>query len=287
MTTSEANQNSLIFSARRSILELVRKSFSDGEGKENFLIMKITKTKKCFGTIASVVVFVNIFFLNATETHASICLLPDNIFVAAYEQGVFVDGFVVEHRITGNLMPCDTRPVVSERTENLQNSFAIVSQNLNQTVFSGVYQLLEGIAGWYPRENTLKQISSNSSELGRYKSEWQQKEREELRSAITQKWSVVVIIGAIVALAILWPWILVRIWPNLRRRLSWLLVVAILLQAPLALALILLGMSAWLDSFWKSAASISSIVLGLSILGEIIIIIVRIVRKIRSRKVVV
>lgn len=247
--------------------------------------MKITKAKKVFGIILSVVVFVNIFFLNTTEVHALSCLPPENIFVAAYEQGTFVDGFVVEYRGTGNW--CDTRPVVSERTENLQNVFSIVSQNLSQAVSSGVYQLSTRCRAdrweeWCAKETTLEQLSSNSADLDRYKSKWQQREQDKIRSVTTQKWSVAAIIVAIVALAILWPWILVKIWPNSRKRLSLLLIVAILLQA--SLTLILSGMFIWSYGLWQSTASISSTVLGLSIIGEIVFLIVR---KIKSRNVTV
>ena len=240
--------------------------------------------KKVFGTMLSVAVFANAFFLNTTEVSALSCAFPKNIFVAAYEQGIFIDGFVVEHKGTGN--SCDTRPIVNERTENLQNIFSIASQNLNQVVSSGVYQLstrclAERWDEWCTKDTSLEQLSSNSTELTRYKSEWQQKEQDGLRSATTQKWSVVAIIVAIAALALLWPWILVKIWPNLRKRLSLFLIIAILLQAPLAL--ILQGMFIWSHSLWQATASISSVVLGLFILIEIIFLIVR---KIRSRNVI-
>src|SRR3989338_1800625 len=159
--------------------------------------MKTIKMKKVFGTMLSVAVFANAFFLNTTEVSALSCAFPKNIFVAAYEQGIFIDGFVVEHKGTGN--SCDTRPIVNERTENLQNIFSIASQNLNQVVSSGVYQLstrclAERWDEWCTKDTSLEQLSSNSTELTRYKSEWQQKEQDGLRSATTQKWSVVAII---------------------------------------------------------------------------------------------
>ncbi|OGM90335.1 hypothetical protein A2755_04055 [Candidatus Wolfebacteria bacterium RIFCSPHIGHO2_01_FULL_48_22] len=247
--------------------------------------MKVTKAKKVFSIILPITVFVSVFFLSTTEVHALSCIPPQNIFVVAYEQGNFLDGFTIEHRLTGNI--CDTRPVVRERTDNLQSAFTTASQNLNKSVSTGVYQLsTRCLAGrwdeWCVKESTFEQLSSNPSELARHKSEWQIKEQEELRSVTTQKWSVAVIIVAIVALAILWPWILVKIWPNLRKRLSLFLIIAILLQAPLAL--ILQWMFIWSHRLWQTTASISSVVLGLFILIEIIFLIVR---KIRSRNVFV
>ena len=254
-------------------------------GEENFLIMKTIEIKRFLGIMLSVAVLANVFFLSTTKVSALSCAFPKSIFIAAYEQGTFVDGFVVEHRGIGNW--CDTRPVVNERSENLQNTFSIASQNLNQAVSSGVYQLSTRCLAdrwdeWCAKDTALEQLSINSTELARYKSEWQQKERDGLRSATTQKWSVTAIIVAIAALALLWPWILVKVWPNLRKRLSLFLIIAILLQAPLAL--ILQGMFIWSHGLWQAMASISSIVLGLSILVEIIFLIVR---KIRSRNVIV
>ena len=245
-----------------------------------------TKSKKVFSTVLSVAVFVNVFFLSTTEVHALKCVPPENIFVATYEQGTFVDGFAIEQRGTGNW--CDTRPVVSERTENLQSAFLLASQNLKQEVSSGVYQLstrclTDRWDEWCAKKTTLTQLSSNSADINRYKSEWQQKEQEELRSATTQKWSVAAIIVVIVALAILWPWILVKIWPNLRRRLFLFLIIAILLQAPFALILYG-GPFIWSYGLWQLTALASSAVLGLSILGEIIFLIVR---KIKSRNITI
>src|SRR3990167_7276300 len=130
--------------------------------------MKTIKMKKVFGTMLSVAVFANAFFLNTTEVSALSCAFPKNIFVAAYEQGIFIDGFVVEHNGTGN--SCDTRPIVNERTENLQNIFSIASQNLNQVVSSGVYQLstrclAERWDEWCTKDTSLEQLSSNSTEM--------------------------------------------------------------------------------------------------------------------------
>lgn len=248
--------------------------------------MKITEAKNIFRIVLTAVVFLSALSFNIDKAHALSCMPPQNIFIAAYEQGVFANGFVIEHRNTGNW--CDTRPVVSDRTENLQNAFSFASQNLNQPISSGVYQLRTLCSAsrweegrWCMEEITLKQISNSPSELARYKSEWQQKEREALRLVTTQLWSPVAIIVTVVALALIWPWILVRIWPNLRRRLSSLLIVAILLQAPLALIL-KDTFNFWSHSLWQTTASISSMVLLLAIVGEIIFIIIR---KIRSRNV--
>ena len=246
--------------------------------------MKITKAKEFSSIILLVTVFVSLFFLSKNEVHALRCASPQNIFVAAYEQGNFLDGFTIKHRHTGNI--CDTRPVVSERTDNLQSAFTTTSQNLNKSVSTGVYQLstrcwADRWDEWCANAATFEQLSNNPSELARYKSEWQIKEQEELRSVATQKWSVAAIIVAVTALAILWPWILVKIWPNLRRRLSLFLIIAILLQAPIALILFG-GPFIWSHDLWQLAAFVSSIILGLSILGEIIFIIVR---KVGSRNV--
>ena len=253
-------------------------------GEENFLIMKTGNAKNIFGFILATVVLANGFFFNTADVHALSCLPPENIFVAAYEQGKFTGGFVIEHKGTGNM--CDTRPVVSERNENLQSVFTTASQNLNEIISSGVYQLstrcwADRWDEWCSKNTKLEQLSANSTELARYKSEWQEKERNGLRAATTQLWLIPAIIVAIVALALFWPWILVKIWPNLRRRLSVFLIVAILLQAPLALIMLgLQGTFIWSYGLWQTTASISSIVLVLSIVCEVIFLIVR---KIRSR----
>lgn len=253
---------------------------------KKILIMQTGNIKNIFGFTLATVVLASSFFFNTADVHALSCAPPEHFFVGAYEQGKFTGGFAVEPRGTGRM--CDTRPVVSERTENLQSIFTTASQKLNKVISSGVYQL--SAQCWPDKWNErcfknikLEQLSANSTELARYKSEWQEKERDGLRAATTQLWLIPVIIVAIVALALFWPWILVKIWPNLRRRLSVFLIIAILLQAPIAL--ILLGLQEtfiWSYGLWQTTASIFSIVLVLSIVGEIIFFIVR---KIRSRNV--
>ncbi|OGG18365.1 hypothetical protein A3D78_03975 [Candidatus Gottesmanbacteria bacterium RIFCSPHIGHO2_02_FULL_39_14] len=248
--------------------------------------MKVNKPKKYFFSLISLfVVLVGIFSLfGPTEVYALSCRFPKNIFIGSYQQGTFIDGFVVRYRGTGNW--CDTRPVVDDNKNNLPSVFSLVSQNLGHEISTGVYQLStrceDRWSEYCAEETTLERLTNNSAELDRYKSEWQQKEQDGLRSVTTQKWSVVAIIIAIVALVILWPWILTRIWPNLRKRVPSFLIIAILLQAPLVL--ILPGMFIWSHGLWQLTALISSGVLGFSILVEIIFLIVR---KIKSRKVTV
>jgi uncharacterized membrane protein YqjE len=239
----------------------------------------MTKIKNFSGLALIIVVFLGAFSLGVDSVKALSCLPPQNIFIAAYEQNVFINGFVVEYRGTGNL--CDTRPVVSDRAENLQSAFSYASQNLNQPISGGVYQLetqcwSETWEEWCAKETTLKQISDTASEMARYKSEWEQKERDELRAVTIQLWLMAAIIVAIAALAIVWPWLLIKIWPNVRRKITTFLIAAILLQV--LLALIWQGIFIWSHDLCQTIASVSSVALVLAIVAEIIFIIIRKIR---------
>jgi len=249
--------------------------------------MLSTKFKNIFSIVFFITAFASISLLIQTNTLAFTCLTPENIFIASYEQGSFLDGFTIKHEYTEN-MSCVTRLVVSESVDYLQSTFTIASQKLNKPVSTGIYQL-SGRCGTDKEGNdmcteatTLEQLSNNPSELARHKSEWRIREQQELRSVATEKWSVVAIMVAVVALAILWPWILVRVRPSLLRRLSLVLIAAIILQALIALVILPILSSIWSYDLLQLTVSVSFIILGLSILSEIIFIIVK---KIRSKNV--
>ena len=243
--------------------------------------------------------------LNPAVSDALSCAMPTppTSFFSVCENNSCREGFAVQYYPARD---CDARPAVVESSE-IAESFSFVSRKLNIGWLNGIYELKTSHCGpfertsspdlhrrcgclnnwsneYCPKVTSIEKISDSTTlaQLNTLKSEWQQKEQEELRAVTTQKWSVVAIIAAVVALAILWPWILVGIWSNLRRRLSIFLIVAILLQAPLTLILYGIPFISS-DNLVRLTAAISLIVLGLSILGEIIFLIAR---KINSREVV-
>jgi hypothetical protein len=234
-----------------------------------------------FTIIPVLVLFV---LLNPTVGHALSCPLPPANLVALCENNSCKEGFAVQYQSTGNW--CDTRPVVV-KSDYTEEKFLSVAEKINMGLLYGVYELttsslwcLEDWEGEYcPNNTSIKKRSSSPTlaELDRLKVEWEQKEKDGLRIVTTGLWSVSAIIAGVVSLAILWPWILIKIWHNLRRRLSLLLIIAILPQV--LLFLILSGDPfVWSHNLWGLTASASSVVLGLSIVGHIIILIVRRIR---------
>lgn len=250
---------------------------------EKILIMKIIEVKKNFKIITlviSVLLFLSI--INVNKAYALSCEPPEKIFIAAYEQGVFKNGFIVDNRGTGR-GGCDSRQVVSGDIGNLQNVFSSASQNLNQPVSSGIYQLekrcwKDSLGERCTGEATIKQVSDDPSELLRYKSEWQQKERKELLSAIVELSLTIHIFVTVVTFVILWPWVLLKIWPKLRKRLSSLLIIAILVQAYLIPVLVDMVMVTWSGDLLRKTALVSVLALLLTIIGEIVFIITRIIK---------
>lgn len=245
----------------------------------------MTTANTLCGAFTALFILIGVLFVHSNQVSALTirCIIPQNIFIAAYEQDTFIDGFVVQHKETEDW--CNTRPVVSDHTENIQNIFSIVSHNLSQPVATGIYQLstrclAEAWEEKCTQEATLEQLSNDPKELAQYKTQWQEKEKKELLSVTAEKWSVPSIVIAIVVISLLWPWILVKIWPNLRKHLSLFLIIAIVLQ--IALALKLPGMFIWSQISWQATASISSIILVLFITGEIIFLVARKIRSIKA-----
>ena len=252
--------------------------------------MPVTKTR-VIGAVIILAFFVTIFLLNTKQVAALSCAGPQGVFVASYDQGVFIDGFTVYY-VGARGGWCSTRPIISHSAslQSLQNIFAVAGQDLKQVPTSGVYQLITPCHDWGdgPQErcgqfSTLEKLSNDFTELALYKTKWQQKERDEWWSTEVRTWLVDAIIIGSTTVAILWPWILMKIWPNLRRRLNWLLIIAILLQAFILVSAMLLSGAMGLHEPrpWQSTADISTNIIILSIVGEIIFLIAR---KIRLRK---
>ncbi len=229
--------------------------------------------------------------LYPTVSHAESRMPLYIILIAVCENNSCKEGLGIQHVDTRRYI-CDSCTVVIEdiSVENL----SFISQKLNVGVLNGIYELKTSwqcLHRWEDeyclKDTTIEKLSDNTTiaQLNVLKNvlkdEWKDTEQKARPSVTTQKWSVAAIIVAIVVLAIIWPWILVKIWPNLQKRISLFLIIAILLQVPLTLFLAGDPFGG-AYSLWQFVASSSSIVLYLCILGEIIYLIVR---KIRLRKV--
>ena len=229
-------------------------------------------------------------FLWPSTTHALSCLFPKSIFIASYQEGALTDGFVVRYLGTGN--SCDTRPVVDENKSNVQNIFSFALRHLGQEVSTGVYQLttrcgdkpehqnsFEYIWDQYCKDTRLEQLSNNPAALARYKSEWKTKGEQNLRSTLIEKWTAVLIMIVIVAIAIIWPWILLRRKKD-TKNVNSLFALAIIVQVILAFLLIVLYVP-WSFALWALIATVSS----LSLLGSVVVEVGYLIyRKIRMRK---
>jgi len=120
---------------------------------------------------------------------------------------------------------------------------------------------------------SIQKLSDSTSlaELNEYKSEWEKKEQVALRSVRVVKWGMAAALIASALLAIIWPWMFIRIWPKLRNRISKLLIVAVFVQVLLALLFTSLsgGSFIWSYPLWQLLASTAVIALGVSIVWEI------------------
>ncbi|MEX0895953.1 MAG: hypothetical protein WDZ94_03370 [Patescibacteria group bacterium] len=198
--------------------------------------------------------------------------------IAAFEQGVIEDSFVIQYALTGDW--CDSRPVVVDSSADLQSHFAFVAKQLDQPISTGVYELSspcrEAWSDSCSKSTTFQQLSNNPAELAQYEAEWRQKERRALQIASEQELLMPSIIVAVVLFAILWPWILIKIWPKIGSKLPLFLGLAILPQY--FLADILPPLFFWSDQVLQVIADYASVVLLVVIAGEIILLIGAIAR---------
>lgn len=241
--------------------------------------MKMLSLKNTFWPALVVFTVLAVFFVNTPPANALFCMPPDKkIHVAAYEQGNLVDGFGIEEKLVED-DSCKRRPVVRNDADNLEALFSSASEELNQPLTTGVYQLETKLC--FPGSQdcsdtpTLEQLSSSPTDLTQVKTQWQQKERNAIILANIKSWLGPVILVIAVALALTWPWILIKKWPHLRKRLSLLLVVAIVLQALLALFLNYLK---GLPAHWQWTTLLLLLALVVSIVVEIIVLAIGIVR---------
>jgi hypothetical protein len=174
-----------------------------------------------------------LFFLFPITTNALSCAeKEDNIWIAAYEEGKFVDGFVVEYLPTGNT--CDERPVVLEN-EYMRETFNRLIEGAAVEPKTGVFQvsvkcLNENWAdGCFP-SGAIEQVFSDSQKLENKKLAWVQKEQNAKRISTTHMWFLSGLIVAVFGIVVFWPWIVMLRWSYLRKSITSLLIFAIPVQ---------------------------------------------------------
>jgi len=241
---------------------------------------KLKLTKFSLGIILTV--FISIFLWNPPTIHALSCSPYEAVYVSAFEHGQFIDGFAVKYKWTRNA--CDSRPIVIDNFENIENIVRLESQILNREISSGIYQLstfsnCQEFREWCAERTKLELLSLNPAELTEYKSKWQKKESAEYFSILLEKWSVTFIVVGIVGFFILWPWILIKVRPNLQKQLPWLLFLAIFLQFFL-LFYLYVETQIYYGSYglWQATKFISISLLILTIIIELMIIITRMMK---------
>ena len=172
-------------------------------------------------------------FLLPTQSLALSCVSSeDDVWFASYEESEYINGFTVEHVLTGN--GCDARPVVKD-TDSTQEIFDRLIVNYTEGPKTGVFQVSakcvsEGEEDSCFPVSSLERVSSNSEELVDQKLVWLQKAQNATRISTTHKWFSLGLLITIFCCVVFWPWILILRWPHLHTRLTFLLVVAIPIQ---------------------------------------------------------
>ncbi len=202
--------------------------------------MGIIKLKKVLNLLLFSFILAAFLFSYTTEVNATSlnCLPTKNYFIAAYNQGAYVEGVAIEYKPTGK-EPCEVLPAMSESDEDLSSLFLSGAQSLNQLLSTGVYQLSTQCKGGWDTQCSvaaLEKLTDNPAEFGKYKSEWQLRVKEAPINLVKEKWTVAMleiaikaIILGIILTAIFWPWVILWL-KGLTKRLWLLFILAIIVQ---------------------------------------------------------
>ena len=211
-----------------------------------------------------------IFLFIPFDVRAS-CVCPDTIIIMSCHSGVCIDGFEVDNVFTGN--NCETRPALNKNKNDLNKLLSALPYEQKQKISTGIYKITTSGALEKLSESTNNEI------LEQYKSEWQKKEKQGIRRVAIEKLTGIFIPVAIVLLAVLWPWILIR---NKRysQTPSPVFFLAIIIQIFLALYFLVFGfMSPGPYAVIQTIYSISIPILFISIMIEVIYLIYKKIRK--------
>lgn len=252
------------------------------------------KPKRILTVLLIGLISINLLFSNIKEVKALTIICPpvNNIFIAAYNQDTFVEGLAIKYETTGK--GCDVLPAMSESNESLNTIFLTSSQELNQSLSTGVYQLSVKCEVWSGQcsESALEKLSDNPAEFGKYKSQWQLKVKEAPRNLAKEKWTrtmaevaVKSVTLGIILTTIFWPWVLLRLKNNIKR--VWLLLIlAIVMQFIVRFMLsVVFSYDMYVyNSAWGRTVSISQLALVISIIIEIVCLIYLIYKMFKTKK---
>lgn len=222
---------------------------------------------------------ISVFLFKPTQVIAS-CGVPEDSFVASYNQGVYIDAFTLVLMDTG--LFCDYISVVSNNVENLPK---IASDKFKDELTTGVYKMSlpdllckdnPGVS--FCQKPSIEQLSSNHSELSNYKRNFIVKEIIHLLSVI----GIILLVIAINMIAVLYPWLVLRYKKIIKHEIL-LFIFSIILQI-ISLALLYSLFGGTLSSyFWQRLFEISYYAISIIILIEIIYIIYLTYKVIKSK----
>lgn len=233
------------------------------------------------------IIFILVTLSYLPESSSLSCRGPEAKLIALCQENTCTRGFIVNYISTGNL--CDTRPIVIEEpgnevySVNIGEIISVVKTESSQEVLSGIYELEVSLYCFrysdysYFQEfchPSLKKLSDSTEDkiFNQYLQEWKAKEQEGLRAVAMSKFWRLLIIIVITLLAIIWPWVIMKVWPSASKyKIRW-LILAILTQIFAALILLLYGLS-WSYFIITSIANKLLLLIALSIVIEIIYII--------------
>ncbi len=231
----------------------------------------------------AIAIIICIFF-SYTKVSALSCWRRPSVYINAYNQGMFSDGFSVSYRMTGD--GCRSIPVVGGVTENQKNIAPLVAERSTiEDIKNGVYQFtslcLDDAA--FNRFDKCKdgtkveKLSNNPSDFESIQSEWRQKANESYRDSLYLKGRTLLFFVPILLFLILWPSVTIKIWPHLKQRLPIITFISIFLKMALSgcLFLLLLLAQTGPNETLTYAVLSSCAVLALSIVVDIILLIRR------------
>lgn len=221
-----------------------------------------------------------LLFLSPIHAQALSCVNDEeNIWFATYEEGEYLAGFSVSQKLTGNW--CDTKPVVGELADSAVEIFDQLFLNTGLESPHGSFSVQAKcvtenvLEECFPVE-ALETLSGDSDRYYYEKLLWQNKVQNASRITATHKWFSFGFIIVSLFLVMVWPWLLVMWRPQLRARLTTLLVIVLPIQLIFILSM---PMFDWSYPVVSTASGLAAKILSFALGVEVLYIIMKFLRR--------